>query len=73
MTPHLRRTLDTLRTTPGARLTRWVFGRRWHDVLLVDGIATRLPRDTIHRLEMALAVREAGGSCRWTRYWVAVT
>lgn len=54
----------TLRTTPGARLTRWVFGRRWHDVLLVDGIATRLPRDTIHRLEMALAVREAGGSCR---------
>lgn len=71
MTPTLRRTLDTLHTTPGARLTRWVMGRKWRDVLVVDGVATRLPAGTIDRLEMALAVREAGGSCRWTRFWVA--
>lgn len=71
MTPTARRTLETLRTTPGARLTRWVLGRKWRDVLVVDGVATRLPAGTIDRLEMALAVREAGGSCRWTRFWVA--
>lgn len=73
MNPTLRRTLDTLRTTPGARLTRWVLGRKWRDVLVVNGVATRLPSGTIDRLELALAVREGGGSCRWTRWWVAVT
>ena len=73
MSPTLRRTLATLRATPGATLSRCVFGRRWRDVLIVNGHVTRLPIDTIHKLEMALAVREGGGACKWTRVWVAVT
>lgn len=64
--------LSTLRTTPSASLHRRVYGHRWRDVLVIDGRATVLRSDTIHRLEMALAIREDGGSCRWTREWVAV-
>jgi hypothetical protein len=64
--------IATIRDTPGATLHRRVFGHRWRDVLVIDGHATPLPRDTIHRLEMALVIREDGGSCRWTREWVAV-
>lgn len=71
MTPAVRRVLDTLHATPDARLMRVVFGRKWHDTLMVDGVAHRLPRNTIHRLELALAIREGGGSCQWTRFWVA--
>lgn len=63
---------DLIRATPGATLRRCVYGNHWRDVLDIDGERIRLPRDAIHRLEMALIIREAGGSCVWTRHWIAV-
>jgi hypothetical protein len=64
--------IATIEANPGASLHRRVYGCRWRDVLVIDGQAIPLPRDTIHRLEMALVIREDGGSCQWTREWRGV-
>ena len=64
--------VTALRGTASASLHRRVYGHRWRDVMVLDGLVCPLPRDAIHKLEMALVIREAGGSCVWTRYWVPV-
>lgn len=71
ITPRLRAILHTLETVPGAFLDRRTFGFRWVEVLVIDGQWQRVPRETIHRLEMALAIRPVGDVWGQPLCWVA--